>query len=46
MRDAEGRVFTLSTLPQMQEVTPFPTLKGMAEAASQDADPLPFAEDQ
>lgn len=31
VRDTEGRVFTLSTLPQMMEVTPFPTLKGAAE---------------
>lgn len=29
VRDTEGRVFTLSTLPQMLEVSPFPSLCGL-----------------
>ena len=33
VRDTEGRVFTLSTLPHMLEVSPFPTLVGTAEPA-------------
>jgi len=30
VRDTEGRVFTLATLPQMLDVTPFPTLRNFA----------------
>lgn len=30
VRDTEGRVFTLATLPQMLSVAPFPTLVGLA----------------
>jgi hypothetical protein len=30
VRDTEGRVFTLSTLPEMLDVTPFPALRGLA----------------
>lgn len=30
VRDTEGRVFTLATLPQMLDVSPFPTLGGLA----------------
>lgn len=29
VRDTEGRVFTLSTLPEMLDVSPFPTLRGL-----------------
>lgn len=32
VRDTEGRVFTLSTLPQMLDVSPFPTLRRPAAA--------------
>lgn len=31
VRDTEGRVFTLSTLPEMLDVAPFPTLVGTAQ---------------
>lgn len=31
VRDTNGRVFTLSTLPQMLDVAPFPSLIGIAE---------------
>lgn len=31
VRDTDGRVFTLATLPQMLEVSPFPALRGLAE---------------
>jgi hypothetical protein len=30
VRDTDGRVFTLATLPQMLEVSPFPALRGLA----------------
>lgn len=30
VRDTDGRVFTLSTLPQMLDVAAFPTLRGLA----------------
>lgn len=30
VRDTEGRVFTLATLPQMLDVAPFPTLRNLA----------------
>lgn len=30
VRDTEGRVFTLATLPEMMNVAPFPTLRGLA----------------
>lgn len=32
VRDTEGRVFTMATLPQMLQVTPFPALSGLAPA--------------
>ena len=36
VRDTEGRVFTLSTLPQMLDVAPFPTLLGLANPSGED----------
>jgi len=34
VRDTEGRVFTLSTLPQMLDVSPFPILQGLVSVAT------------
>lgn len=31
LRDTDGRVFTLATLPEMLEVAPFPTLMGLVQ---------------
>lgn len=33
VRDTDGRVFTLATLPEMMQVAPFPSLIGLAPAA-------------
>lgn len=32
VRDTDGRVFTLATLPDMLDVAPFPTLRGLADS--------------
>ena len=37
IRDTDGRVFTLATLPEMLEVSPFPSLIGAAETEESQA---------